>query len=119
MIEIISILSGHVTKSKRHLVFIDNILVGMAARDYIINPEYEKFIIEYETFNKEQRNAVHGPVKWLFNGYKPYSLWDEFDLDLPLLVYSGVVCKTEQELEEFFKNAHSKETILKNCDVSI
>lgn len=115
MIDIIPIERGYITKSTKYLVFIDDIFVGEVEKEYIINPEYEKFIIEYETLNKQQRNTVNCPVKWIFNGYKPCLAWYENLLN-PVSIS---ICETEEKLEIFFRNLLSKNSVIENYNYNV
>jgi len=107
MIEIIPTEVGYITKSIGYYVFIDDIFVGHADKDFVINPEYQTFLLEYETFDKQKRNSVNCPVKYLFNGYKACTLFGG----------GWHFSKTEEDLEKFFRFATSKEEVLKNVSI--
>lgn len=90
-----------------NLVFIDNLYFGTCDLVYKINPQYNDFMKNYSSLNKEERLKIETPEKWLFDYYYPF---DNVFYFIPPIkdVANSKQCKSLEELEAYFRFSNSQ-----------
>lgn len=87
------------------LAFVDNIYVGAVVLKYKETDEYLEFMSRYETMSKQERMESNVPIRYVLDFYIPYASYDSL---------SQQKCFSLEELELFFRNQLSIDSISKN-----